>query len=188
MNVEARCDHCPGTAPGSGVPGAGPANARFFFVGEAPGRLGAGRTGVPFLGDEAGRRFERLLATTGLTRSDVYVTNAVRCLPLDSAGRNRRPRPTEIAACAPWLAREIAAVDPTVVVALGAVALRALASIEPHSLALAADVATRNPWHGRTLIALYHPGARAALHRPWPLQVEDWKLALRGAVPDHPQG
>jgi len=178
MNANERCNHCPGTVPGGGVSGQGPAGAQFLFVGEAPGRFGAGRTGVPFLGDEAGRRFERLLAEAGLSRGDVYITNAVRCLPLDAAGRNRRPSATEIAACAPALEREIAAIAPAVVVALGAVALQALAHIEPHHITLARGVATPIPWYGRTLVPLYHPGARAAIHRPWPQQVEDWRALL----------
>lgn len=143
-------------------------------MGEAPGRLGAARTGVPFLGDVSGRRFELLLTAAGIAREDVFVTNAVHCLPLDAQGRNRRPRTTEVRECSSWLELEIAAVAPLLVVAMGAVALDALARIEPHGLALGRDTGRRVPWYGRELVAVYHPGARSTVHRAWELQVEDW--------------
>jgi DNA polymerase len=146
-----------------------------MFVGEAPGRLGAARTGVPFLGDESGRRFERLLAEAGLRRQEVFVTNAVRCLPLDAAGRNRRPRGAEVRECAAWLAAEVADVGPELVVALGTVALDALARVEHHGLVLSEDVGREVAWQGRRLVALYHPGARSAVHRRWEAQVGDWR-------------
>jgi uracil-DNA glycosylase family 4 len=163
--------------PGSAVlgPRNGLTGAAVLFVGEAPGRLGAGRTGIPFSGDTAGARFERLLAEAGLTREGVFVTNAALCVPLDTRGRNRRPAAGEIAACSRWLGETIALVKPPLVVALGATALAALARIEPHGLTLREHVAKVVPWHGAGLTALYHPGARSQVHRPWPLQVEDWQ-------------
>ena len=97
----------------------GPADARIMFVGEAPGRHGAGRSGVPFSGDESGRRFEALLGVAGLRREDVFVTNAVLCNPLDGAGNNRRPLAREVRACLANLRGQIEAVDPDYVVALG---------------------------------------------------------------------
>jgi uracil-DNA glycosylase family 4 len=146
-----------------------------MFVGEAPGRLGAARTGVPFLGDESGRRFERLLAETGLPREHVYVTNAVRCLPLDAGGRNRRPRASEVRECSAWLAEELDATHPRLVVALGSVALEALGRLTPHGLALSSDVGRIVDWRQTKLVALYHPGARSAVHRSWELQAGDWR-------------
>jgi uracil-DNA glycosylase family 4 len=107
------------------------------FVGEAPGRLGAGKTGVPFSGDVAGDRFERLLGEAGLRREAVFVTNAVLCLPLDGRGLNRTPRRRESPSCSGWLRETIDAVQPRVVVAMGRIALEALAEIEPHGLTLA---------------------------------------------------
>lgn len=169
------CRACERLVPGSAVAGVGPIGARVMFVGEAPGRLGAGRTGVPFSGDEAGRRFERLLAETGLRRDEVFVTNAVLCLPLDTTGRNRRPRESEVRNCGTWLAAEIERVQPAYVVALGTVALAALGRIEAHELVLSRDVGRVVEWRGRKLVALYHPGARSAVRRGWELQVGDWR-------------
>lgn len=176
------CRLCPRVREGSAAAGAagGKPGAAWLFVGEAPGRLGAGRTGIPFLGDEAGRRFESLLAEAGLVREAVFVTNALLCLPLDAAGRNRTPGARELRACAPFLAATIAAMSPAVVVALGAVALRALGAIDPHGLSLAGDAGRRVPWGGRELVALYHPSRQAELHRPWAEQVADWRALGRG--------
>lgn len=178
------CRLCPGVRPGSAVlgPANGPVPAEWLFVGEAPGRHGAARTGIPFCGDESGRRFEQLLAAASLARRDVFVTNAVLCLPLTPSGTNRRPAMREVAACNPFLGSTIDAVDPRVVVALGAIALDALARIAPHGLTLARDAARPVPWHGRTLVALYHPGRQAQLHRPWEHQLGDWR-SLRETCP-----
>ncbi|HMS60607.1 MAG TPA: uracil-DNA glycosylase family protein [Tepidiformaceae bacterium] len=167
--------------PGSAV--LGPANgglvAEVLFVGEAPGRLGAGRTGVPFSGDESGKRFDQLLASAGLSRERVFVTNAVLCLPLDARGRNRAPARTEVRACAPWLEATLGLVRAPVVAALGATALAALGCIEPHGLTLGQAAGTCHPWRGRRLVPLYHPSRQAEIHRPWARQVEDWR-ALNG--------
>jgi uracil-DNA glycosylase family 4 len=154
----------------------GPPSARVLFVGEAPGRYGAGRSGVPFHGDEAGRRFESLLAEAGLTRDGVFVTNAVLCNPLDASGRNRRPKASEVTRCGPFLRRQIEVIDPAVVVALGIVALQALDRIEPHGATLREACGRPVEWLGRRLVALYHPGRRALVHRDEALQRDDWRM------------
>lgn len=146
-----------------------------FFVGEAPGRYGAGRSGVPFHGDESGRRFEMLLGVAGLTRAEVFVTNAVLCNPLDAAGRNRRPKVSEVASCAGFLRRQIETVQPDVVVALGTVGLDALRRMEAHSLTLREGCGRSIEWMGRRLVPLYHPGRRALVHRDDVSQREDWR-------------
>ncbi|HWC31339.1 MAG TPA: uracil-DNA glycosylase [Dehalococcoidia bacterium] len=153
----------------------GPANAAVMFVGEAPGRFGAGRSGVPFSGDEAGRRFESLLRVAGLARDEVFITNAVLCNPLDEAGRNRRPKASEVRRCSSFLGRQIETVDPRFVVALGGVALDAIARIEAHNLSLRGDCVAPVAWFERTLIAVYHPGRRALVHRNETQQLEDWR-------------
>jgi uracil-DNA glycosylase family 4 len=153
----------------------GPADARVLFVGEAPGRFGAGRSGVPFQGDESGRRFEALLAIAGLSRDGVFITNAVLCNPLDAQGRNRRPSTTEVRRCSAFLRRQIEVQDPAVVVALGGVALEALGAIQPHGLSLRESCAEAAPWLGRTLVPLYHPGRRALVHRDGASQQADWR-------------
>lgn len=162
--------------------GNGPVPARWLLVGEAPGRYGAGRTGIPFSGDEAGRRFEQLLREAGLQRGEAFVTNAVLCLPLDGAGRNRRPSATETRACSDFLGRTIDLVRPAIVVALGAVALRALGRLEPHGLGLRDAVAAPVAWRGRVLVALYHPGRQSELHRTWAAQAADWRSLRRLAA------
>src|SRR5690242_2368133 len=108
---------------------AGNLRADLFFVGEAPGRLGADATEVPFHGDTAGDNFEDLLSFAGINRKDVYVTNAVLCNPKDAQGNNATPNPNEIANCVTFLRRQIELVDPKIVIALGNAALRALAAI-----------------------------------------------------------
>lgn len=153
----------------------GRGDARVLLVGEAPGRLGAGRTGVPFSGDASGDRFERLLEATGLSRGEVFVTNAALCLPLDARGRNRPPRPSEIANCTQWLRATVAMLQPSLVVGMGAVALRALSHIEAHTLTLSAAGQAPVGWNGRYLTTTYHPAARAQIHRPLSAQFEDWR-------------
>ena len=153
----------------------GPEDARIMFIGEAPGRLGAARTGVPFSGDAAGRRFEALLAEAGLTREEVFVTNAVLCLPLDAGGRNRPPTALERRNCSRWLEATIAEIQPELVVAMGRVALESLRAIHPHNLQLIHAAAGPVAWNGRRLAVLYHPGARSQVHRPWAAQLQDWR-------------
>lgn len=171
----AACRRCPGMGSPPilgrrhGLPG-----ARVLFVGEAPGRLGAVRTGVPMTSDNTGRRFQRLLGEAGLSREEVFVTNAVLCHPARPDGCNRTPTAREVARCAPWLAEVVDVVDAPVVVALGATALDALRRVAPHPCTLA-DAGRPVPWRGRTLVPLYHPGPRALIRRPEAAQAEDFR-------------
>ncbi len=155
--------------------------AQVMFIGEAPGRHGGERTGVPFSGDQTGRNFTALLALTNLPRDDVFITNAILCNPRDERGRNRAPRGEELRSCRSLLARQVAVVDPPVVVPLGVAALAALNAIEPHGLRLREAVGRGYRWAGRVLVPLYHPGPRAQLHRPFAVQREDF-IALAGIV------
>jgi DNA polymerase len=95
------------------VPGEGPTNAKIMFIGEAPGR-NEDQQGRPFVG-QAGRLLEELLAEIGLTRDDAWIGNIVKCRPPD----NRDPRPEEIAACAGYLERQIALLQPKLIATLG---------------------------------------------------------------------
>lgn len=151
----AACRRCP-LAEGRvrAVPGEGPAPARVMFVGEAPGEK-EDETGRPFVGN-AGRVFDKLLAEAGLKREDVFVTGAVKCRPPG----NRNPRAGEIEACRPYLERQLAAVRPQVVCAMGRAALRALLGREPPpelSLSRAHGRAVRRD--GYWLFPTYHPAA-----------------------------
>src|ERR1043166_614362 len=138
---------------------AGNLNADLFFIGEAPGRLGADETEVPFHGDTSGRNFEDLLSFAGVSRNDVFVTNAVLCNPKNEDGNNSTPTLGEAANCHPFLRRQIELVSPKIVVPLGNTALRALAGIEPHGFTLSQHVRTIHPWFGRCARRCY--GRRA---------------------------
>lgn len=95
------------------VPGEGPADARVMFIGEAPG-WNEDQQARPFVG-AAGKFLEELLAAAGMKRDEVFITNVVKSRPPG----NRDPLPDEIAACAPYLERQIEVIDPEVIVTLG---------------------------------------------------------------------
>ncbi len=168
----------------------GPPTARVLFLAEAPGRRGGDVTGVPLSRDASGRRFTSLLGVAGLRREELFITNAVLCNPRAPDGRNRPPTNSEMAACSSWLAAQLAAVDPKVVVTLGATALRALARLAPHSYTLREHVGQALPWEGRLIVPLYHPSPRAGLSRSYEQQDEDFRalgmlLRQRGLTPNH---
>lgn len=95
------------------VPGEGHASTEVLFVGEAPG-LNEDRQGRPFVG-AAGQFLTELLGEVGWRRDDVFITNVVKCRP----PQNRDPEPDEIAACAPYLRRQLEALEPALIVTLG---------------------------------------------------------------------
>lgn len=95
------------------VPGEGPATARILLVGEGPG-WHEDQQGKPFIGN-SGKFLSELLASAGVSRVEVFITNVVKCRPPS----NRDPMPDEIAACAEFLDRQIAILDPEIVVTLG---------------------------------------------------------------------
>lgn len=95
------------------VPGEGTAATEVLFVGEGPG-FNEDQQGRPFVG-RAGALLSRLLESIGWSRQEVFITNVVKCRPPE----NRDPEPDEIAACAPFLTRQIEALDPALIVTLG---------------------------------------------------------------------
>jgi len=128
--------------------GCGNEKARVVFVGEAPGRE-EDKQGVPFVG-EAGRLLDRMLFAMGLCREDVYICNVQKCRPPG----NRDPQPDEIAACKPFLARQLAAIRPRVIVTLGRFAAQVLLNEEEAISRL------RGQWYayeGIPLMPTYHP-------------------------------
>ncbi len=161
----------------------GALDARVLFVAEAPGRLGAEVTGVPLAGDQSGRNFERMLGAVGLTRDDVFVTNAVLCNPLTPDGRNDKPSPAEIVNCNRFLAGVIDVIAPDLVIAFGVAALSALARLEPHGLTLREHLGRPVPWYGRLLAALYHPSPRTRVFRSPAEQAADLAGCLDMASP-----
>ncbi|HLM65650.1 MAG TPA: UdgX family uracil-DNA binding protein [Acidimicrobiales bacterium] len=107
--------------------GEGPAPAPLMFVGEQPGDQ-EDRAGHPFVGP-AGRLLDEGLVAAGIDRGTVYVTNAVKHFKWTARGKRRiheRPNAAEVKACTYWLDREVEIVDPDLLVALGATALRPL--------------------------------------------------------------
>lgn len=109
------CTRCPlAETRTRAVPGEGPIDAEIMFIGEGPG-FHEDRQGRPFVGP-SGQFLQELLASIGLQRSQVYITNVVKCRPPN----NRDPQPNEIEACMPYyLDRQIELVDPKVIVSLG---------------------------------------------------------------------
>jgi uracil-DNA glycosylase family 4 len=154
----------------------GEVGARVMFIGEAPGRQGGDRTRVPFSGDQSGRNFQRFIASIGLTRADIFITNAVLCNPRRASGANRPPTRKEIINCSDFLRRQIETIDPRVVVTLGAVSLDALRRIEYHDLSLKEAAGHVYEWSGRLLVPVYHPSPQVlASHRREDAQLRDYK-------------
>ena len=135
------------------VPGEGPENAEIMLIGEAPG-FNEDKQGRPFVG-AAGQFLEKLLASANLSREDVYITNTVKCRPLN----NRDPLPVEMAACRKYLDRQIAAIAPKIIVTLGR---HSLTSFLPKETITKARGRPRSV-NGTTLFPMYHPAA--ALHQ-----------------------
>jgi len=150
-------------------------NAKIVFVAEAPGRFGAGRTGIPFHGDKSGNNFETLLAHIGLIRADVFITNAVLCNPLAN-GNNRRPKTSEIKNCSPFLKATLDLIRPKVVVTLGSVGLQAVNLLLGTRYQLKDKVAQRLSAPNFILFPLYHPSPRVTNWlRPLAQQKKDFK-------------
>jgi DNA polymerase len=146
-----------------------------MFIAEAPGRRGGDRTRIPLTGDLSGRNFEIFLAATGLTRREIFITNAVLCNPRDGE-RNAKPTATEIANCSAFLARQIDLLQSPVIATLGAVALGAIAAIEPHQFSLSRDAGRVFDWYGRKLVPLYHPSPHVVNgRRPRDRQIGDYQ-------------
>lgn len=144
------------------VPGVGPSSARIVLIGEAPGRQ-EDRQGEPFVG-AAGKVLEELLASVGLSRDDVYITNVVKSRPTSGPrpGRNRPPAPEEIAACRPWLDEQLRIIRPAVIVTLGRIALEEFAPGRSLTEVHGRLITDR----GVTILPLYHP-ATVLYRRSW---------------------
>jgi len=109
-----------GSSRTNAVPGEGNPRARIMFIGEAPG-ADEDAQGRPFVG-RAGQLLDKIIAACGLKRDEVFIGNILKCRPPD----NREPRPEEIINCLPYLQRQIEAINPDVIVALGAHAAKTL--------------------------------------------------------------
>lgn len=136
------------------VPGSGDPNAEIMFIGEAPGQY-EDEQGIPFVG-RSGQYLNYLLDKIGLSRPQVFITNVVKCRPPG----NRDPQAGEMSACRPYLDRQIATIDPKVIVTVGR-----------YSMARYFPKAKISEIHGKPLYQdgyayypIYHPAA--ALRNP----------------------
>jgi len=128
--------------------GEGSAKARLVFVGEAPGEEEDSQ-GRPFVG-RAGQLLTKIIAAMGLERRDVYICNILKCRPPG----NRNPGEDEIAACEPFLLKQLDAIDPEIICALGTFAAKTLLRTESPISAIRGRF---HDYHGRRLMPTYHP-------------------------------
>lgn len=152
--------------------GVGNPEARFLFIGEAPG-ADEDAQGEPFVG-AAGQLLNKIIAACGLKREDIYICNILRCRPPG----NRKPLPEEAGNCREWLDGQIAVVDPEFIVCWGATAAQNLMGTE-ESIGRLRGCSFQ---HGRaTVLCTYHPSYLlrnpAAKKDVW----EDMKLFLKQA-------
>jgi DNA polymerase len=157
--------------------GEGPAPAPLMLVGEQPGDH-EDRAGEPFVGP-AGRILDEALAAAGIDRARTYVTNAVKHFKWEARGKRRihqRPNATEVTACKAWLDEELARVDPEVVVALGAVAVR---SVFGRPLAVGGLRGQVHELDGRLVVVTVHPASIVRIR-----DAEERRAGLDGLAAD----
>jgi DNA polymerase len=132
-----------------GVPGEGAPDAEILFIGEGPG-FHEDQQGRPFVGAAGGLLVE-MLRLIGLRREEVFITNVVRCRPPG----NRDPLPDELAACDTYTQRQIAVLQPKLLVTLGRFSMARFFGAGPMR---ELHGRTRD-WNGMTCLAMYHPAA-----------------------------
>ena len=156
---EAACRNCELFADATQVvPGDGPQNARLMFVGEQPGDR-EDLEGRPFVGP-AGRMLDRALAEAGIERGEVFITNAVKHFRWQPRGKKRihqKPNLRHIRACQPWLEAEVVAIEPEVLVCLGAVAAQAVLGADARVTELRGR-RIESPWAPSVLVTV-HPSS-----------------------------
>ncbi|HYN20356.1 MAG TPA: uracil-DNA glycosylase [Thermoanaerobaculia bacterium] len=147
-----RTTHCCALCPSrtNAVPGEGSPNARLMLVGEGPGAT-EDATGRPFVG-QAGSLLDGILEAIEVPRHAVYITNVVKCRP----PANRKPLPDEVAACIPYLYRQLELIKPKVILALGGTAAENMLGVRKSLGELRGKVHTLN---GIPLVVTYHPAA-----------------------------
>src|SRR3990172_7448966 len=136
------------------VPGEGPDNAQIMFIGEGPG-YHENEQGRPFVG-QAGKFLDEFFASIKIKRPDFFIANVVKCRP----PQNRDPEPDELAACNDYLERQIAVINPKMIVTLGRYSMEKffpgakISNIHGQARTIG----------GRLVLAMFHPAA--ALHQP----------------------
>ena len=136
------------------VTGEGPADAEIMFIGEGPG-FHENEQGRPFVG-ASGKFLDQLLEQAGLTRSDVFIANVVKCRP----PANRDPQPEELLACSEYLNGQIEAINPSIIVTLGRISMGKYVP----GAKITSIHGQMQKIDGRFIIPMYHPAA--ALHQP----------------------
>ncbi|MBV9945516.1 MAG: UdgX family uracil-DNA binding protein [Myxococcales bacterium] len=157
--------------------GEGSPRAKVVLVGEQPGDQ-EDLAGRPFVGP-AGRVLSEALAAAGLSREEIYVTNAVKHFKWTPRGKRRmhqRPQQGEVLACRPWLEAEVAAIQPRVIVCLGATAAQSFFGAS-FRITEALGKALRDA-RGRTIVVAYHPSAILRM------QTDDERSASRRSLVD----
>lgn len=161
------------------VPGEGPADAPIMLIGEGPG-FHEDQQGKPFVG-ASGQFLTQLLASAGFKRDEVFIANVVKCRPPE----NRDPLPEEMQACGGYLERQIALINPKVIVTLGRHSMSKWFAGEK----ISAIHGKARKFGGRLIVPMFHPAA--ALHQPALRQTveEDFRrlkdiIAEAGKQPD----
>ncbi len=128
--------------------GEGSAGAKLVFVGEAPGEE-EDNQGRPFVG-RAGQLLTKIIGAMGLAREDVYICNILKCRPPG----NRNPKEDEITTCEPFLLKQLEAINPEIICALGTFAAKTLLRTDSPISAIRGKF---HDYHGRKLMPTYHP-------------------------------
>ncbi len=136
------------------VPGEGNYDAQIMMIGEAPGS-NEDKTGRPFAG-RAGNLLNELLDSVNIKRSQIYITNTLKCRPPS----NRDPQQTEIDSCEPYLALQISLINPSIIITLGRFSF---SKFFPN-ITLSKARGIFSEWNGIKILPMYHPAA--ALYNP----------------------
>jgi len=164
------------------VPGKGPINAKVMFVGEGPGEK-EDLEGRPFVG-AAGKLLTELLASVGLERSSVFITNIVKCRPPG----NRAPKQGEVDSCYAYLQDQIRLVAPRIICPLGTPAIKTVLGPEYSVSQVHGRPFKRDD---RTVLPLYHPAAALYDGSLRSVQLEDFRILkqlLDGETPGNQSG
>ena len=129
--------------------GEGDVDAKIFFIGEGPGET-EDKTGRPFVG-RAGQLLDKMIAAMGLSRSQVFIANIVKCRPPE----NRVPAPDEVATCTPYLVKQLEIIRPAAIVTLGLPAVKYM--LEDAKLTMGRTRGVWQMWRGIKLMPTYHP-------------------------------
>lgn len=159
------------------VVGEGNPGAALMLVGEGPGAQ-EDEVGRPFVG-RSGKLLEEALAEAGISRAELYITNTVRCRPVEIDGaryRNRPPRADETRACAIWMTSELELVDPRVVACIGGAAAKALIGRDFKITQQRGELLPGKD--GRQYIATYHPSYLMRLRSADPAAYEAARAAF----------